>query len=72
VWARLKVLGGVRVSRKRVLRIMREQHLLSPRRVRRESVHDISWPFEQGNRWKGYEAEVKGEGVSGFRFPITL
>jgi len=22
-----------------------------------ESVHDISWPFEQDNRWKGYEAE---------------
>ena len=35
VWARLKVLRGVRVSRKRVLRIMREQHLLSPHRVRR-------------------------------------
>jgi transposase InsO family protein len=34
VWARLKVLREVRVSRKRVLRIMREQHLLSPRRVR--------------------------------------
>ena len=35
VWARLKVLRGVRVSRKRVLRIMREQHLLSPHRARR-------------------------------------
>ena len=35
VWARLKVLRGVRVSRKRVLRIMRDQHLLSPHRVRR-------------------------------------
>jgi putative transposase len=35
VWARLRVLGGVRVSRKRVLRIMREQHLLSPHRARR-------------------------------------
>jgi transposase InsO family protein len=35
VWARLRVLHGVRVSRKRVLRIMREQHLLSPHRVRR-------------------------------------
>jgi hypothetical protein len=22
-----------------------------------ESVHDISWPFEQDNRRKGYEAE---------------
>lgn len=35
VWARLKVLRGVRVSRKRVLRIMREQQLLSPHRARR-------------------------------------
>jgi hypothetical protein len=24
---------------------------------RAESVHDISWPFEQDNRWKGYGAE---------------
>ena len=39
VWARLKVLGKVRVSRKRVLRIMREHHLLSPHRVRRG--HDL-------------------------------
>ena len=35
VWARLKVLRRVRVSRKRVLRIMREHHLLSPHRARR-------------------------------------
>ena len=34
VWARLKVVGGVRVSRKRVLRLMREHALLSPHRVR--------------------------------------
>ena len=34
VWARLKVVGGIRVSRKRVLRIMREHSLLSPHRVR--------------------------------------
>jgi len=33
VWARLRV-SGVRVSRRRVLRIMREHGLLSPRRVR--------------------------------------
>ncbi len=32
VWARLRVLDGVRVSRKRVLRIMREHNLLSPHR----------------------------------------
>lgn len=33
VWARLRV-AGVRVSRRRVLRLMREHGLLSPRRVR--------------------------------------
>lgn len=32
VWARLRVLDGVRVGRKRVLRLMREQQLLSPHR----------------------------------------
>ncbi len=42
VWARLRVLRGVRVSRKRVLRIMRENHLLSPHRVRQGAAkkHD--------------------------------
>lgn len=35
VWARLKLVAGIRVSRKRVLRIMREHALLSPHRVRR-------------------------------------
>jgi len=33
VWARLRVQRGVRVSRKRVLRVMRENQLLSPHRV---------------------------------------
>lgn len=32
VWARLRVLKGIRVSRKRLLRVMREANLLSPRR----------------------------------------
>ena len=32
VWARLKYGSGVAVSRKRVLRVMREHHLLSPHR----------------------------------------
>jgi len=42
VWARLKVQQGVRTSRKRVLRIMRAQALLSPHRTRRgvDGVHD--------------------------------
>lgn len=34
VWARLRVTRGVRVGRKRVLRLMREAHLLSPHRSR--------------------------------------
>jgi len=35
VWARLRVVDEVRVSRKRVLRIMRENRLLSPYRCRK-------------------------------------
>ncbi len=34
VWARLRVLDGLRVARKRVLRLMRENALLSPHRAR--------------------------------------
>jgi putative transposase len=34
VWARLRALDGLRVSRKRVLRLMREHALLSPHRTR--------------------------------------
>ena len=42
VWARLRVLDGIRVARKRVLRLMRENALLSPHRARRRSAaaHD--------------------------------
>ena len=42
VWARLRVMDGIRVSRKRVLRLMREHTLLSPHRTRphREVTHD--------------------------------
>lgn len=38
VWARLRVRDGVRAGRKRVLRIMRENNLLSPFRGRRGSA----------------------------------
>jgi hypothetical protein len=34
VWARLRAMDGLRVSRKRVLRLMREHALLSPHRAR--------------------------------------
>jgi transposase InsO family protein len=33
VWARLRFIKGIKVGRKRVLRLMRENHLLSPHRV---------------------------------------
>jgi transposase InsO family protein len=36
VWARLRVRNGIRVSRKRLLRLMRENALLSPHRPRRK------------------------------------
>jgi len=38
VWARLRVMDGVRTSRKRVLRIMRENSLLSPYRGRQSQA----------------------------------
>jgi transposase InsO family protein len=42
VWARLRVLDGIRVARKRVLRLMRENGLLSPHRARTRdnTLHD--------------------------------
>jgi hypothetical protein len=42
VWARLRALDGLRVSRKRVLRLMREHALLSPHRARTRpaAAHD--------------------------------
>jgi putative transposase len=42
VWARLRVLDGIRVARKRVLRLMRENVLLSPHRhlPRQSAAHD--------------------------------
>jgi putative transposase len=42
VWARLRAIDGIRASRKRVLRLMRDNALLSPHRVRTrtEAAHD--------------------------------
>ena len=37
VWARLRAIDGMRVSRKRVLRLMRDNALLSPHRARRRT-----------------------------------
>ena len=40
VWARLRVLDGLKVARKRVLRLMREHNLLSPHRARPRPEED--------------------------------
>ena len=42
VWARLRALDGIRVARKRVLRLMRQHALLSPHRARArpETAHE--------------------------------
>ena len=44
VWARLRILRGIRVSRARVLRLMRENALLSPYRRPQgaPNLHDLS------------------------------
>jgi putative transposase len=55
VWARLRILNGIRVSKDRVCRLMRENQLLSPYRVRQgEPVrHDGSIQSEAPNRLWG-------------------
>lgn len=55
VWARLRILSGIRVSRARVLRLMREHALLSPhRRPQGDPVtHDGSIQAEAPNRMWG-------------------
>ena len=59
VWARLRVRRDIRVARKRVLRLMRENNLLSPHRCRRRggNPHDgadhHSCPEPHvGHRWR--------------------
>jgi transposase InsO family protein len=58
VWARLKYGQGLRVGRKRVLRVMREHNLLSPyRRPRGEpNMHDGSISTEGPNQMWGTDA----------------
>jgi len=55
VWARLRIVGGIRVSRARVLRLMRENSLLSPhRRPQGEPVlHDGSIITDRPNEMWG-------------------
>lgn len=55
VWARLRILSGIRVSKDRVCRLMRENALLSPHRVRQGTpvLHDGSIQAEAPNRMWG-------------------
>jgi hypothetical protein len=60
VWARLRVIDGIRVSRSRVLRIMRENSLLSPHRrpPRPATDHDGSIITEAPNVMWGADGAV--------------
>jgi transposase InsO family protein len=60
VWARLRVVDGIRVSRSRVLRIMRENSLLSPHRhpPRPATEHDGSITTEAPNVMWGADGAV--------------
>ena len=60
VWARLRAIDGVRVSRKRLLRLMREHALLSPHRVRvrSEAPHDRRIVTEAPNVMWATDASV--------------
>ena len=53
VWARLRVCRDIRVARKRVLRLMRENNLLSPHRCRRRggNPHDGEIITHAPNLW---------------------
>ena len=54
VWARLRVCRDIRVARKRVLRLMRENNLLSPHRCRRRggNPHDGEIMVVSRKWWK--------------------
>jgi transposase InsO family protein len=59
VWARLRMLKGVRTSLRRVLRLMRESRLLAPHRARRQlgpRVHDGTIIPDAPNRMWGTDA----------------
>ena len=58
IWARLRVLDGIRVARKRVLRLMRENGLLSPHRYlpRQDAAHDRRIITEAPNLMWGTDA----------------
>jgi transposase InsO family protein len=58
VWARLRTLDGIQVSRKRVLRLMRQHALLSPHRARTrpEASHERHITTEAPNRYEAIQA----------------
>jgi putative transposase len=60
VWARLRVIDGIRVGRCRVLRVMRENHLLSPHRrpPRPANDHDGSITTDAPNVMWGADGAV--------------
>ena len=69
IWARLRVLDGIRVARKRVLRLMRENGLLSPHRhlARQGEAHDgriittapnLMWGTDADQTYQGQAVRV--------------
>ena len=60
IWARLRVMDGIRVARKRVLRLMRENALLSPHRARTRdhTPHDRQIITEAPNLMWATDASV--------------
>jgi hypothetical protein len=74
VWARLRLQQGIRVSRTRVLRLMREQRLLSPHRQPRgmPNDHDGHITTEAPDLMWGTDAiriETVEEGWGGYSAP---
>ena len=55
VWARLRLVHGIRAARNRLVRLMRENHLLSPRRARTAAAkpHDGTITTDAPNRLWG-------------------
>ncbi len=68
VWARLRVCRGIRVSRKRVLRVMRENNLLSPHRCRRRggNPHAVRSWWRSRQSSQSASSVRSGHGALGF------
>jgi len=70
VWARLRILRGIRVSRARALRLMRENGLLSPhRRPQGEPIlHDGLIQTDRPNEMWGTDTALQGNRCPVFAF----